>query len=89
MSRETRSRTMPANTRSQVSYPASMILRVTAALESGLHQLRRHATGEVPMAPDAMLADVRGALDAALNVGDWRRIEAGYATADGAAECAR
>lgn len=64
----------------QVSYPASMILRVTAALADGLRQLRRHATGEVPMAPDATLADMRGVLDDALHVGDWRRIESNYAS---------
>jgi len=69
----------------QVSYPASMILRVTAALEGGLRQLRRHATGEAPMAPDASLSDVRGVLDDALHVDDWRRIEASHATEHGAA----
>ena len=69
----------------QVSYPASMILRVTAALEGGLRQLRGHATGEAPMASDTSLSDVRGVLDDALHVDDWRRIEASHATEHGAA----
>jgi 2-methylisocitrate lyase-like PEP mutase family enzyme len=65
----------------QVSYPASMIFRVTAALEAGLADLRRHATGEAEMARDPRLGAARGALDQALDVAGWQRIEAGYATA--------
>jgi 2-methylisocitrate lyase-like PEP mutase family enzyme len=63
----------------QVSYPASMILRVAAALQVGLLQLRRHATEEAPMTADASLADIREVLDQALQVDDWQRIETSYA----------
>jgi len=69
----------------QVSYPASMIFRVTAALEAGLADLRRHATGEAEMVRDPRLVAARGALDQALDVAGWQRIEAGYATAPDAA----
>ena len=64
----------------QVSYPASMILRVTAALDTALRHLRRHATGEASMTPDASLADARHVLDEALHVGVWQRLETRYPT---------
>lgn len=68
----------------QVSYPASLIFRVTAALQVGLRDLRRHATGEATMYPDAGLIDARRVLDEALQVSEWQRIEANYASSSGA-----
>jgi 2-methylisocitrate lyase-like PEP mutase family enzyme len=63
----------------QVSYPASMILRVTAALDEGLRTLRRHATGEAAMEPDPRLGAARAALDEAVEVARWQRVESAYA----------
>jgi 2-methylisocitrate lyase-like PEP mutase family enzyme len=63
----------------QVSYPASMIFRVTQVLDAGLRQLRRHAIGEATMVADASLASARAVLDEALRVDDWQRIEVSYA----------
>ena len=65
----------------QVSYPASMIFRVTAALYAGLRQLRHHATGEAAMEPDASLAGARRVLDDALHVDAWTQIETDYGIA--------
>jgi 2-methylisocitrate lyase-like PEP mutase family enzyme len=73
----------------QVSYPASMIFRVTAVLQAALHDLRRHATGDAPMAPDASLAGVRPLLDEALRVDEWQRIEMDYGTAQDVGGAAR
>lgn len=70
----------------QVSYPASMIFRVTAALEAGLAQLRRHATGEAAMARDPRLVDARRVLDEALDVTGWQAIESSYRAAPGAGQ---
>jgi 2-methylisocitrate lyase-like PEP mutase family enzyme len=67
----------------QVSYPASMIFRVTAVLDAALRQLRQHATGEAAMVPDSSLADVRSLLDGVLHVDDWQRIEISYAIEQG------
>jgi 2-methylisocitrate lyase-like PEP mutase family enzyme len=67
----------------QVSYPASIIFRAAAALQAGLQQLRRHATGEASMTPDASLAGVRQLLDEALQLDHWQRIERSYPTEQG------
>ncbi|OZI59541.1 isocitrate lyase/PEP mutase family protein [Bordetella genomosp. 11] len=61
----------------QVSYPASLILRVVRALRDGLNALRRHADGTAPLVPMADGADVRQALDRATDLAGWRAIEGG------------
>ncbi|OZI23242.1 hypothetical protein CAL26_07175 [Bordetella genomosp. 9] len=61
----------------QVSYPASLILRVVQALRDGLSALRRHADGVEPLAPMRQGADVRQALDRATDLAGWRAIESG------------
>ncbi|CAM3525319.1 isocitrate lyase/PEP mutase family protein [Bordetella sputigena] len=61
----------------QVSYPASLILRVVQALRDGLSALRRHADGVEPLAPLPRGAELRQALDGATGLAGWRAIEAG------------
>ncbi|HTK00091.1 MAG TPA: isocitrate lyase/PEP mutase family protein [Bordetella sp.] len=61
----------------QVSYPASLILRVVQALRDGLSSLRRHADGTESLAPMAHGADLRQVLDRATDLAGWRAIEAG------------
>ncbi|WP_427184945.1 isocitrate lyase/PEP mutase family protein [Bordetella bronchialis] len=63
----------------QVSYPASLILRVTQALRDGLSALRRHADGVEPLVPLAQGAEARQALDRATDLAGWRAIESGQA----------
>jgi 2-methylisocitrate lyase-like PEP mutase family enzyme len=60
----------------QVSYPASLILRVVQALRDGLSSLRRHADGTGSLAPMAHGADLRQVLDRATDLAGWRAIEA-------------
>jgi 2-methylisocitrate lyase-like PEP mutase family enzyme len=60
----------------QVSYPASLILRVVQALRDGLGALRRHADGVEPLRPMANGADLRQTLDRATDLAGWRAIEA-------------
>lgn len=65
----------------QVSYPASLILRVVQALRDGLSALRRHADGVEPLSPMTQGAELRQALDQATDLAAWRAIEAGHAGA--------
>jgi 2-methylisocitrate lyase-like PEP mutase family enzyme len=65
----------------QVSYPASLIFGATAAIAQRLAQLRAHATGETPMAPDPRAGDIRRTLDDALDVARWKAIEGDFAPA--------
>jgi len=58
-----------------VSYPASLIFRVTLSLRNTLRALREHAEGRVAMQPDAHALDARKALDAALELPRWQDIE--------------
>ena len=60
----------------QVSYPASLIFRVTAAMRDGLEALRRHADGTEVLKPMGNGAAVRATLDQALDLARWRAIEA-------------
>ncbi|ARP80738.1 hypothetical protein CAL12_07740 [Bordetella genomosp. 8] len=61
----------------QVSYPASLILRVVQALRDGLSALRRHADGAERLIPMSRGAEVRQVLDEATGLAGWRAIEAG------------
>lgn len=61
----------------QVSYPASLILRVVQALRDGLSALRRHADGTEPLAPMSHGAELRQVLDRATDLAGWRAIETG------------
>lgn len=63
----------------QVSYPASLILRVVRALRDGLACLRRHADGTEALRPMADGAALRQALDRATGLADWRAVEAAQA----------
>lgn len=60
----------------QVSYPASLIFRVTAAMSEGLAALRRHADGTEALKPMQNGAAVRATLDQAIDLARWRAIEA-------------
>jgi 2-methylisocitrate lyase-like PEP mutase family enzyme len=62
-----------------VSYPASLIFRITAAMSAVLGQLRRHADGDVAMVPDPRAGEVRQVLDDALELERWQRIERKFA----------
>jgi 2-methylisocitrate lyase-like PEP mutase family enzyme len=61
----------------QVSYPASLIFRVVAALRDGLEALRKHADGTATLKPMESGAVVRATLDQAVDLARWRAIEAG------------
>lgn len=65
----------------QVSYPATLVFRVTATIADTLERLRRHADGSAAMAPDAP-ADARTRLDDALQLARWQAIERGTMQAD-------
>jgi 2-methylisocitrate lyase-like PEP mutase family enzyme len=65
-----------------VSYPASLIFRAVAAMRDGLAGLRRHADGAQAMAPLANGAEVRAALDEAVDLAWWRDIEAAQRSRD-------
>jgi 2-methylisocitrate lyase-like PEP mutase family enzyme len=69
----------------QVSYPATLIFRATAAIADGLAQLRAHAIGRTPMTPDARANSIRQTLDDAVDLARWQRVERdfGAAEADG------
>jgi 2-methylisocitrate lyase-like PEP mutase family enzyme len=59
----------------QVSYPATLVFRMVATLRATLADLRRHALGQGLLAPLADAPDARRALDEALGLEGWRRIE--------------
>ena len=59
----------------QVSFPASLILRAVGAMREGLAALRRHAEGSAPLTPLADAAANRAALDKAVGLAEWREIE--------------
>jgi 2-methylisocitrate lyase-like PEP mutase family enzyme len=63
---------------SQVSYPASLIFRATAAMRDGLAALRRHADGVERLAPMQDGAAARATLDAAVDLAGWRALEADH-----------
>jgi 2-methylisocitrate lyase-like PEP mutase family enzyme len=64
---------------SQVSYPASLIIRLVATLRDALQALRMHADGSEPMQSFAGGPVARAALDDAVNLNGWRRIEQDHA----------
>lgn len=59
----------------QVSFPASLILRTVAALRDGLAALRRHADGTRFLEPLSGAPAARAALDEAVDLARWRAIE--------------
>jgi 2-methylisocitrate lyase-like PEP mutase family enzyme len=60
---------------SQVSFPASLIFRVVAAVQDGLRALRRHADGTEPLCPFPQAETARATLDRAVELDRWRAIE--------------
>jgi 2-methylisocitrate lyase-like PEP mutase family enzyme len=64
-----------------VSYPGSLIFRVTQSMSATLAQLRAHADGKSSMAPDPRAGDARQVLDDALKLAEWQRIEHDFADA--------
>lgn len=60
----------------QVSYPASLIFRVTAAMQDGLAALRRHADGTEALKPLQDGHAIRDTLDKAVDLARWRTVEA-------------
>ena len=69
-----------------VSYPATLLFRITATMHTALTTLRRHATGIEPMTPDRAADASRQILDDALELARWQEIEAGAARRSGPAE---
>jgi 2-methylisocitrate lyase-like PEP mutase family enzyme len=59
----------------QVSFPASIIFRVVAAMHDAIAALRCYAEGTEPLQPLANGAMVRAILDQAVELGRWRAIE--------------
>ena len=59
-----------------VSYPATLLFRIVATMQSALSTLRRHATGVEAMMPDRSADETRKILDDALELARWQRIEA-------------
>jgi 2-methylisocitrate lyase-like PEP mutase family enzyme len=69
-----------------VSYPATLLFRITATMHAALTTLRRHATGVEPMTPDRAADASRQMLDDALELARWQAIEADAARRSGPAE---
>lgn len=68
----------------QVSYPVTVMFRVVAAMREGLAALRAHATGQRPLAPLANAAEIRAAMDSAVDLARWRDVEARFGAEEGA-----
>jgi 2-methylisocitrate lyase-like PEP mutase family enzyme len=62
-----------------VSYPASLMFRVTATIADALAQLRAHAEGRATMKQDPAAAAARPTLDQALELERWQEIERKFA----------
>ena len=58
-----------------VSYPATLLFRITATMHDALTTLRRHASGVDPMLPDRTADASRQVLDDALELERWQAIE--------------
>ena len=71
---------------SHISYPASLLFRITTTMHSALATLRQHATGVEPMMPDPSADVARRILDDALDLARWKAIEAGAKRAAGMEE---
>jgi 2-methylisocitrate lyase-like PEP mutase family enzyme len=71
-----------------VSYPATLLFRITAAMQAALSRLCRHADGSEAMQPDRSLDDARAVLDEALELARWSKIanEAGTGAKAGDAD---
>jgi 2-methylisocitrate lyase-like PEP mutase family enzyme len=65
-----------------VSYPGSLIFRVTQSMSATLAQLRAHADGQSAMTQDPRAGDARQVLDDALRLAEWQRIEHDFADAE-------
>jgi 2-methylisocitrate lyase-like PEP mutase family enzyme len=63
-----------------VSYPASLLFRVTATIADALAQLRAHAEGRATMKQDPAAAAARPTLDQALELEKWQEIERKFAS---------
>jgi 2-methylisocitrate lyase-like PEP mutase family enzyme len=61
-----------------VSFPVSIMFRVVGAMKSCLADLRAHAMGQKPLEPMPDAADVRSALDEAVDLTRWRQIESSF-----------
>jgi 2-methylisocitrate lyase-like PEP mutase family enzyme len=66
-----------------ISYPATLLFRITATMQTALTTLRRHATGIEPMTPDRAGDASRQILDDALELARWQAIENGAARGSG------
>ena len=60
---------------SHVSYPATLLFRVVATMQSALAALRQHASGVEAMTPDRAADQARSILDDALDLSRWQAIE--------------
>jgi 2-methylisocitrate lyase-like PEP mutase family enzyme len=59
-----------------VSYPATLLFRITAVVGEALRALRDHASGSRPMKQQSGADGARAILDDALELGRWKAIEA-------------
>lgn len=59
-----------------VSYPGTLLFRITATMHAALAALRGHATGAQPMSPDPAADTARRTLDDALELARWQALEA-------------
>ena len=66
-----------------VSYPASLIFRVTATIADALAQLRAHAEGRASMKQDPVVGAARVRLDDALELDRWQKLERQFALSRG------
>lgn len=62
-----------------VSYPASLMFRITATMAGALAQLRGHADGAELMRQDPLAAEARSHLDAAVELARWQQVERDFA----------
>ena len=69
-----------------VSYPATLLFRITATMHAALTTLRRHATGVEPMTADRAADASRQMLDDVLELARWQAIEADAARDPGPAK---
>lgn len=63
---------------SHVSFPASLIFRAVGAMRDTLAALRKHADGSAAMTPAADSRQNRIALDDALDLARWQKVEAEF-----------
>lgn len=63
----------------QISFPASVIMRAFIAMHDGLDALRGYTRGEMSLPPIEGSGKARAALDEALEVGRWRALEERFA----------